>query len=103
MPRVRATCSALPRSREAIALTSTQSPFCMAGKTFLTPIAAVLKTPQRTLFGIDGHDRAFSLLLFDLRLYRIWLLLLAAGPHGIALFQKGPQTLFEIRAVADLF
>jgi hypothetical protein len=36
----------------------------MAGRTFLTPMLAVLSTPQRTLFGIDGHHRAFSLLLY---------------------------------------
>ncbi len=38
------------RSREAMAVTSEYWPSCMPGITFFTPIAAVLKTPQRTFF-----------------------------------------------------
>src|ERR1700733_7165684 len=98
MPRARATSSALWRSREAIAVTSLQSPFCMAGTTFLTPIPAVLRTPQRTLFGISANDKAATTFLKAEHRLRPThealktglgrLLLLAAGPHRIALFQK---------------
>src|SRR5215469_17345447 len=49
MPSVRAASSALPRSREAIAVTSLHTPFCMPGMTFVTAMFAVLKIPQRTL------------------------------------------------------
>jgi hypothetical protein len=35
----------------------------MAGTTFLTPIPAVLRTPQRTLFGIPGNDKAATTFL----------------------------------------
>src|ERR1700723_3373092 len=58
MPRARAASPALWRSREAIADTSTQSLFCIAGTTFFSAIAAVLRTPQRTLFAIPRHDNA---------------------------------------------
>src|SRR5271163_4175882 len=97
MPRARAVSSALPWSREAIATTSTHSPFCMAGITFLTPIPAVLRTPQRTLLGIPGHDNGF-------RVHATWsAFLLAWRPHRVALLQKGAQPLTEISTVADFF
>src|SRR5580700_4260904 len=51
MPSSCAISSARRRSLEAIAITSLQSPFCIAGITFLTAILAVPKIPQRTLFG----------------------------------------------------
>src|ERR1700733_5580924 len=86
MPSARAASSALWRSREAIALNSTQSPFCMAGNTFFMPIPAVLSTPQRTLFGIPESLPEF-----------------AARPDGVALFQKGAEAFAEVGAVADLF
>src|ERR1700720_3152460 len=56
MPSVRAASSALPRSREAIAVTSLHTPFCMPGMTFVTAIFAVLRIPQRTL-DIARHHR----------------------------------------------
>src|SRR6266568_2840316 len=49
MPSRFATSCAFDRSLEAIALTSDQSPRCIAGTTFLTAIFAVLRIPQRTL------------------------------------------------------
>src|SRR5229473_5124529 len=70
MPSVRATSSALRRSREAIAVTSLHSPFCIPGMTFLTPIAAVLRTPQRTLLAISGHHRRKCVLDKSRRLKR---------------------------------
>src|ERR1700676_2684501 len=54
MLRAFATSSALRRSREAIAVTSIQSLFCIAGITFLTAIPAVLRIPQRTFLPIPG-------------------------------------------------
>src|SRR6202023_591073 len=57
MPSVRAAFSALPRSREAIAVTSLHTPFCMAGMTFVTAIFAVLRIPQRTLDIARHHSR----------------------------------------------
>src|ERR1700722_9487968 len=54
MLRALATSSALRRSREAIAVTSIQSLFCIAGITFLTAIPAVLRIPQRTFLPIPG-------------------------------------------------
>ena len=45
------------RSREAIAVTSLHSPFCMAGMTFFTAISAVLSIPQRTLDIARHHSR----------------------------------------------
>jgi len=41
---------ALFKSREEIAVISQYFPFCMAGITLFTPIFAVLRTPQLTLF-----------------------------------------------------
>src|ERR1700761_4674380 len=94
MPRARAAFSAVWRSREAIALNSTQSPFCMAGNTFFMPIPAVLSTPQRTFFGISGnHTR---------KLFSSVLPGFSAGPHGVAFFQKSAEPLVEVGAVADL-
>src|SRR6201996_9733909 len=61
MPRGFAAAWALPRSREAMAVISDHSPFCIAGSTFFKPIAAVLRTPQRTLFAIERHDTDFAL------------------------------------------
>src|SRR5882672_7815604 len=55
MPSARAASSALPRSREAIAVTSLHAPFCIPGMTFFTPILAVLRIPQRTLLDIGRH------------------------------------------------
>src|SRR5215813_11195295 len=57
MPSVRAASSALPRSREAIAVTSLHTPFCMPGMTFVTAIFAVLRIPQRTLDIARHHSR----------------------------------------------
>src|SRR5215469_13004318 len=57
MPRIWAAFSALPRSREAIAVTSLHAPFCMPGMTFVTAIFAVLRTPQRTLDIARYHSR----------------------------------------------
>src|SRR5882757_4874524 len=54
MPRALAASSALRRSREAIAVTSTQSLFCIPGMAFLVAIPAVLKIPQRTFLPIPG-------------------------------------------------
>src|SRR5215475_12445664 len=59
MPSVRAASSALPRSREAIAVTSLHTPFCMPGMTFVTAIFAVLRIPQRTLDINRHHSRKF--------------------------------------------
>src|SRR5882757_1082364 len=86
MPSARAASSALWRSREAIALNSTHSPFCMAGNTFFMPIPAVLSTPQRTLFGISESLPEF-----------------AARPDGVAFLQKSAEPLAEVGAVADFF
>src|SRR5579885_1748265 len=47
MPTLRAASRAWDRSREAIAVTVVYCPSCMAGMTFLRPMAAVLSTPQR--------------------------------------------------------
>jgi len=52
IPRERAASSALPRSREAIAVTSHNSPFCIPGITFFKPILAAPRTPHRTLFAM---------------------------------------------------
>ena len=41
---------ALARSREAMASTVVYWPRCMAGMTFLRPMLAVLRTPQRSFF-----------------------------------------------------
>ena len=41
---------ALARSREAMASTVVNWPCCMAGRTFLIPMFAVLSTPQRSFF-----------------------------------------------------
>src|SRR5215813_8795223 len=57
MPSVRAASSALRRSREAIAVTSLHTPFCMPGMTFVTAIFAVLRIPQRTLDIATHHSR----------------------------------------------
>src|ERR1700728_1813441 len=57
MPSVRAASSALPGSREAIAVTSLHTPFCMPGMTFVTAIFAVLRIPQRTLDIARHHSR----------------------------------------------
>src|SRR5271156_924735 len=54
MPRALAASSALRRSREAIAVTSIQSLFCIAGIAFLIAIPAVLRIPQRTFLPIPG-------------------------------------------------
>src|SRR5579859_8031842 len=54
MPRPLAASSALRRSREAIAITSTQSLLCIPGIAFLVAIPAVLRIPQRTLLSIPG-------------------------------------------------
>src|ERR1700686_2157565 len=94
MPSARAASSALWRSREAIALNSTQSPFCIAGNTFFMPIPAVLNTPQRTLFGILGNDTR--------KVCTSGLLGFAARPDGITFFQKSAESLVEVGAVADL-
>src|SRR5258708_1176684 len=53
MPSLRAAASARLRSREAMAVISLHSPFCMAGATLSTPIFAVLRIPQRTFFGME--------------------------------------------------
>jgi hypothetical protein len=45
----------------------------MAGTTFLTPIAAVLNIPQRTLFGILTNNRAFLLLPYHIKGGRVQL------------------------------
>src|SRR6266567_7710118 len=50
MPTSLAASCALGRSREAIAVTVVYWPNCMAGMTFLRPMAAVLSTPQRNFF-----------------------------------------------------
>src|SRR5208282_4419976 len=52
MPRPVAASRALARSREAMATTLVYWPCCMAGMTFLRPMAAVLRTPQRSLLGM---------------------------------------------------
>jgi hypothetical protein len=57
MPSVRAASSALPRSREAIAVTSLHTPFLMPGMTLVTAIFAVLRIPQRTLDIASHHSR----------------------------------------------
>ena len=57
MPSVRAASSALPRSREAIAVTSLHTPFSMPGMIFVTAIFAVLRIPQRTLDIARHHSR----------------------------------------------
>ena len=57
MPSVRAASSALCRSREAIAVTSLHTPFCMPGMTFVRAIFAVLRIPQRTLDIARHHSR----------------------------------------------
>jgi len=44
-------------SREAIAVTSLHTPFCMPGMTFVTAIFAVLRIPQRTLDKVRHHSR----------------------------------------------
>ena len=60
MPSALAASTAFAWSREEIAAISLHSPFCIPGKTFLTPIAAVLRTPQRTfLFAISNHDEGY--------------------------------------------
>ena len=61
MPSVRAASSALLRSREAIAVTSLHTPFCMPGMTFVTAIFAVLRIPQRTLDIARHHSRKGAL------------------------------------------
>src|SRR5580698_7529698 len=50
-----ATVRALARSREAIAVTVESSARSMAGMTFLTPMLAVERTPQRTFFMRTGY------------------------------------------------
>jgi hypothetical protein len=45
------------RNREAIAVTSLHTPFCMPGMTFVTAIFAVLRIPQRTLDIARHHNR----------------------------------------------
>src|SRR5258706_15947565 len=52
MPSLRSAASARLLSREAMALTSLHSPFCMAGETLSTPIFAVLRIPQRIFLGM---------------------------------------------------
>src|ERR1039458_845355 len=52
MPRVAAASLALARLRDAMATTLVYWPRCMAGMTFLRPMSAVLRTPQRSLLGM---------------------------------------------------
>ena len=52
MPSASAAFRAFARSRDAMAATVVYSPCCIAGITFFRPIEAVLRTPQRNLFGI---------------------------------------------------
>ena len=57
---------AFSRFCDAIATTSQSAPFCIAGITFLTPILAVLKTPQRTFF-IFRAPPPICLIFYQLR------------------------------------
>ena len=49
MPSALAACRALARSREAMAVTLVNCPRIMPGMTFVRPMLAVLRTPQRSL------------------------------------------------------
>ncbi len=53
MPSLRAAASARLRSREAMAVISLHSLFCIAGATLSTPIFAVLRIPHRTFFAME--------------------------------------------------
>src|SRR3569833_2031464 len=53
MLRAAAASFALARSREAIAVTVVNRPCCMAGSTFLRPILAVLRIPQRSFSDME--------------------------------------------------
>src|SRR5215467_1392025 len=64
MPSARAACSAFSRSRDAIAVTSLHSPFCMAGITFLMAILATPSTPHRTL--LDTWIPPFETILYSI-------------------------------------
>src|SRR6266567_737746 len=58
MPSAAAASRDFARSREAMASIDINFPCCMPGITFLTPIAAVLRTPQRIFFGIVANHKA---------------------------------------------
>src|ERR1700721_4812546 len=53
MPRGGAACWALARLREAMATMLVCCPRCMPGMTFLRPMAAVERTPQRSEFVME--------------------------------------------------
>src|SRR5580704_7063550 len=62
IPSALAVCFAFANWRDAMATISVYLPCCMAGITFFTPIAAVLRTPQRILLGMLAlFDESFYL------------------------------------------